>query len=52
MSFNIDRSNTDPFYRYKMPRLIAKVGVFFLQNFMDFFVTYIDGAIIKCMRLF
>ncbi|XP_059160536.1 eukaryotic translation initiation factor 5-like [Physella acuta] len=25
MSFNIDRSNTDPFYRYKMPRLIAKV---------------------------
>ncbi|XP_046372940.1 eukaryotic translation initiation factor 5-like [Haliotis rufescens] len=25
MSFNIDRSNTDPFYRYKMPRLLAKV---------------------------
>ncbi|CAG5127375.1 unnamed protein product [Candidula unifasciata] len=25
MAFNIDRSNTDPFYRYKMPRLIAKV---------------------------
>uniref|UniRef100_A0A0B7B9X6 Eukaryotic translation initiation factor 5 n=1 Tax=Arion vulgaris TaxID=1028688 RepID=A0A0B7B9X6_9EUPU len=25
MALNIDRSNTDPFYRYKMPRLIAKV---------------------------
>lgn len=25
MSLNIDRSNMDPFYRYKMPRLIAKV---------------------------
>lgn len=25
MSLNIDRSNEDPFYRYKMPRLIAKV---------------------------
>ena len=26
MTYNIDRSNTDQFYRYKMPRLIAKVG--------------------------
>ncbi|BFZ07108.1 hypothetical protein BsWGS_10147 [Bradybaena similaris] len=25
MALNIDRGNTDPFYRYKMPRLIAKV---------------------------
>lgn len=25
MALNIDRSNTDPFYRYKMPRLVAKV---------------------------
>lgn len=25
MSLNIDRSNNDPFYRYKMPRLVAKV---------------------------
>lgn len=25
MSLNIDRTNLDPFYRYKMPRLIAKV---------------------------
>lgn len=25
MTYNIDRSNTDQFYRYKMPRLIAKV---------------------------
>lgn len=25
MALNIDRSNLDPFYRYKMPRLIAKV---------------------------
>ncbi|KAK3792334.1 hypothetical protein RRG08_046643 [Elysia crispata] len=25
MALNIDRSNTDPYYRYKMPRLIAKV---------------------------
>lgn len=25
MTFNINRANPDPFYRYKMPRLIAKV---------------------------
>jgi len=25
MALNIDRSNLDPFYRYKMPRLVAKV---------------------------
>ncbi|KAK7490184.1 hypothetical protein BaRGS_00018529 [Batillaria attramentaria] len=25
MAINIDRSNIDPFYRYKMPRLLAKV---------------------------
>jgi len=25
MAINIDRSNQDPFYRYKMPRLLAKV---------------------------
>jgi len=25
MALNIDRTNLDPFYRYKMPRLIAKV---------------------------
>lgn len=25
MAINIDRSNVDPFYRYKMPRLLAKV---------------------------
>ncbi|OQV18266.1 Eukaryotic translation initiation factor 5 [Hypsibius exemplaris] len=25
MAVNVDRSNNDPFYRYKMPRLVAKV---------------------------
>ncbi|GAU97427.1 hypothetical protein RvY_08726 [Ramazzottius varieornatus] len=25
MTYNIDRNNTDQFYRYKMPRLVAKV---------------------------
>lgn len=25
MAINIDRSNMDQFYRYKMPRLLAKV---------------------------
>ncbi|ESO84468.1 hypothetical protein LOTGIDRAFT_132224 [Lottia gigantea] len=25
MSYNVDRSNIDPFYRYKMPKLLAKV---------------------------
>lgn len=27
MSVNVNRGVTDQFYRYKMPRLIAKVGV-------------------------
>ncbi|XP_050405018.1 eukaryotic translation initiation factor 5 [Patella vulgata] len=25
MSYNVDRTNLDPFYRYKMPKLLAKV---------------------------
>jgi hypothetical protein len=28
---NIDTSNDDPFYRYKMPKLITKVGSMFMK---------------------
>lgn len=46
MSVNVNRSVTDQFYRYKMPRLIAKVGVnkknkkslLFVENKWFFFV--------------
>lgn len=34
MSVNVNRSVSDQFYRYKMPRLIAKVGKFFLFFFL------------------
>lgn len=30
MSLNVNRSVSDQFYRYKMPRLIAKVGVLYI----------------------
>lgn len=37
MSVNVNRSVSDQFYRYKMPRLIAKVG-FCTSNRADVFV--------------
>lgn len=42
---NIDTSNDDPFYRYKMPKLIAKVcGYLFVR------VAYPRNSVLVCMR--
>lgn len=36
MAVNIDRSNVDQFYRYKMPRLLAKVRTQIYYPLKDF----------------
>ena len=36
MAVNIDRSNVDQFYRYKMPRLLAKVRTQICYSLKDF----------------
>lgn len=35
MSVNVNRSVSDQFYRYKMPRLIAKVTTHYCLFFLD-----------------
>lgn len=32
---NVNRENSDPYYRYKMPRLMAKVHIVYLIDEMN-----------------